>query len=277
MNSYGLCQCGCQQTTPIAKMTDSRRGYRKGEHTKYCPGHIQRTQGKTALVVQHWTGEITDHDLINLRGADIGEAAMVIDARVRQIEKQTRSNFVELGLLCLEVKNRDLWAKLTDTETGCIFHSCDDWMSSALNVSRSSAYAAMKAIEATRGIPIEDLKAMTRENLQQFARLSTSVQPKYLEDAKRMSVNDFVTAINLNEPNQHLSKAPKLIINLESPARNAFDEAIEIAKFAQEVSSREEAIEAIVAYYCDGLCERNGYAQMSNREAYEMAKKRSVA
>lgn len=45
----GLCQCGCGKRTPIAKITSTLRGYRKGEPTKFIHGHhIQRH------ATEHW-------------------------------------------------------------------------------------------------------------------------------------------------------------------------------------------------------------------------------
>jgi hypothetical protein len=36
---YGFCHCGCGERTPIATMTRTERGYRKGEPQKYIHGH----------------------------------------------------------------------------------------------------------------------------------------------------------------------------------------------------------------------------------------------
>lgn len=278
MMDFGLCNCGCGKTTPIATKTDKRRGYRKGEHTKYCPGHVQRTQGRLGgVVVQPWTGELTQDDLIALRASGDEEAACAIDVRVRCIERTTRHNFVELGMLCLEAKNRDLWAKLTDPDTGVVFHSWEAWIASALNVSRSSAYAAVKAIEATKGIPLQDLKDMSRENLQQFARLSTKAQPKFLEAAKTLKATEFVSKINMEEPNQHLSKAPKVSLDFSDDDRKLFDQAVAVAQWAESTQSRDEAVMAIIHYYLMGACEVEGYLKQSNVNAYETAKKRGHA
>lgn len=39
INPTGLCFCGCGQTTPIAKENHAERGYYKGQHIRFCPGH----------------------------------------------------------------------------------------------------------------------------------------------------------------------------------------------------------------------------------------------
>lgn len=38
-NPSGLCMCGCGETTPIYTKTVPVRGYRKGDHWNYMPGH----------------------------------------------------------------------------------------------------------------------------------------------------------------------------------------------------------------------------------------------
>lgn len=36
---YGECYCGCGGETPLSGVTDKKRGYKKGEPTKFCKGH----------------------------------------------------------------------------------------------------------------------------------------------------------------------------------------------------------------------------------------------
>jgi hypothetical protein len=36
---YGFCHCGCGERTPLANVTRTERGYRKGEPQKYIRGH----------------------------------------------------------------------------------------------------------------------------------------------------------------------------------------------------------------------------------------------
>jgi len=281
MPEFGLCACGCGKTTPIAKKTDARKGYRKGDHTKYCPGHVQRTQGKkiTFEMVSQAPGELTEVAIAELEQGDYEEAAKVVDARARAIEKQTRRSFVELGLLCHTMDRTGWWSKLDDPITGVTYHSWEDWATSALNVARSSAFAAKKVIEATRGTALEDLREMTRGNLQQFARLSSKVQadPKILKKAKTLTETEFVSAVHKDARGQHLSKAPALILNLEESERENFDEAVEAAKWVYDVESRNDAIANIIAYFLDGLSEREGYIKQTNRDAFEVARKRAAA
>jgi len=276
---FGLCECGCGGTTPLAKKTDARKGYRKGEHTKYLPGHVQRTQGKPVGQSLMIPGELDEEHISILELGDYEDAAKIIDARARAIEKQTRRSFVELGLICHTMDRTGWWSKLADPVTGVTFHSWEDWATSALNVARSSAFAAKKVIEATKGVPLDDLREMTRGNLQQFARLSTAVQadPKILKNAKTLTEEKFVESVQKDAPGQHISKAPALILNLEPTDRSIFDETVAAAMWAYEVNNRNDAIASVDAYFLDGLCEREGYTHQTNRDAYAAAKKREAA
>jgi hypothetical protein len=40
------CECGCGQITPIAKHTNSKRGYKKGDHLRFIKGHIGNIRRK---------------------------------------------------------------------------------------------------------------------------------------------------------------------------------------------------------------------------------------
>ena len=237
------CKCGCGEVTPIAIKTDARRGYKKGEHTRYLPGHVQRTQGKTSAILHQPLPVVDDHEITesrmdNIRAMRDEDAARVLDCRVKAIERSTKRSFIEMGVICSEMKKRELWAVLSD-DTGVPFHSWEHWATSVMNVSRRSAFAAVKVIERTQGIAISDLQEMGRNNVTHLARLSTAVQRKLVSKAKTMSEKDFVALVQTDHPDQHLSKAPALILNLSDENRALFDEVIETALWAFEVEGRE--------------------------------------
>jgi hypothetical protein len=49
---YGYCHCGCGQRTNIASVTDSRRGWAKGEPLRYVLGHRTRSTVDEPYVVE---------------------------------------------------------------------------------------------------------------------------------------------------------------------------------------------------------------------------------
>lgn len=51
---YGYCQCGCGQKTNIAKRTNKRRGWVKGESYRFIDGHNYKTIGWGSIKTRFW-------------------------------------------------------------------------------------------------------------------------------------------------------------------------------------------------------------------------------
>lgn len=54
MNETGLCKCGCRQLAPLAKYTDARKGWIKGQPIGYLPYHYQRSRKGRPLSDRLW-------------------------------------------------------------------------------------------------------------------------------------------------------------------------------------------------------------------------------
>lgn len=54
-NPSGLCRCGCGGVTPIAKRSETKRGYVKGQPHKFLPHHNSLTSKKGSSAVA-WKG-----------------------------------------------------------------------------------------------------------------------------------------------------------------------------------------------------------------------------
>lgn len=54
---YGRCWCGCGVATSLERQSSSRRGWLKGEPTRYLPGHEQRLRAKTRICRRYKEGE----------------------------------------------------------------------------------------------------------------------------------------------------------------------------------------------------------------------------
>jgi hypothetical protein len=281
MSEVKLCECGCgEETTMIAK-TDRRKGHVKGEYLRFLPGHHGRMRltGGASTPVQSSTAmtrEITERDILNLREADDEEAARVLDERTAVIESTTRRSFIELGLICREMRDRLLWTKRVHPVTGVAYHSWEEWVIVRLGVGRRSAFKAISVLEKIRGVSVEDLKEMTRANVTRLSELSTKVQsdPKVIESAKEDSEEGFVKMVQDEFPDQHVGNAPTLVLKFSPENRGYFEDCVEIAEWAYEVNGREDAMSNVFAFFLDGLCEREGYHQQTNRDAYEAFKKR---
>ena len=283
MSDVKLCECGCGEETAMITKTDKRKGHTKGEFLRFVQGHHARMKMTAAtMAVQYFTppaDEITEKDIMNLREGDDEEAARVLDERVAVIESTTRRSFIELGMICREMRDRLLWTKRVHPVTGIAYHSWEEWVIVRLGVGRSSAFKAIKVLDMVKGVSIEDLKEMTRANVTRLAELSTKVQsdPKVIESAKEDSEEGFVKLVQEEFPDQHIGHAPTVVLKLNPENRGYFDDCVEIAEWAYEVNGREDALSNVFAFFLEGGCEREGYIHQTNREAYEAFKRRMDA
>ena len=93
------------------------------------------------------------------------------------------------------------------------------------------------------------------------ARFSLDAMP-----GKQMSIDSDLKAGNLTMEQATLKRKN---LGLESKLYGAMDGAMKFVKG--------DAIASIIAYFLDGLCEREGYINQTNRDAFEAAKKRQAA
>lgn len=278
MSEVILCKCGCGQPAPIAVKTDRRRGHVKGQAIPYIVTHYgaMLLSGKSGLSRPILDEEITERDLENIREMDDLDAADLLDGRVQRLEVMTKRTFVELGLICLEMIRRNLWSKVIDPVTGQYYHSKDAWIMGRLGVSRSSAYEAMKILQM-KDVSVADVREMPRVNASRLAGLSSEVQrdPKVIEAAKHASEKEFVGLVQELHPGQHVEQKRAVVMKPAESQRDVLDEVLEIARWAYEVTGREDAMENVCAYFLDGKCEREGFTNWTNREAFEAAKRRA--
>lgn len=281
MTGNVMCACGCGEPTPLITKTDKRKGWVKGQPAKYIAGHQQQMmkekRGSLLPAILQKSDAITETDIERMRSMDDIEAADIYDARVIVIEDSTRWTFIELGLICMEVTRRELWKRIVDPKTGRYFHSRDAWIAGRLRVSQRSAYSAMEVLKV-KDVPVSDLREMPRVNAVRLAGLSTQVQrdPTIIQAAKG-SEKGFVQVINNRYPDQHQEPRRAVLATLEDSARKEMEECFEVVRFVYEVEKRTDVFSNLFAYFMDGPCEREGYQNVSNREAFDMARKRGVA
>lgn len=218
--------------------------------------------------------EITEKDILNLREIDDLEAADIYDARVRRLERQNRRSFIEMGMICLEISDRELWKKLVSSETNKYFHSFDAYMLSALNVSRSSAYSAMKAVRDLKEVPAEDLLEMPRCNAMTLSGLSTAVKkdPQIITFAKEKSEEEFIDEVSKRYPDQHIEAKQSVRLKTDKSSRLVFDKAVEAMMILYDAENREQAIEFLCTRFLSEDCEVEEYAMLTNELALEEVK-----
>jgi hypothetical protein len=230
--------------------------------------------------LQRWNPacELSEADIVRLREVDDSDAADIYDARTRAIEGATRRAFVELGMICLEVSRRELWRRLTVPGDSNYFVSFDAWIYSALKVSRSSAYSAMKLLQL-KDVAVKDLLEMPRRNAQHLVEWSAEVHrdPVVIAAAKNGSERELVATVQERYPDEHVEPRRAVLATLSDSSRLAMEECFQVVRWVYDVEQREEVFELLFAYFMDSRCEREGFNDYSNREAYELAKQRGVA
>jgi len=273
--SSQLCACGCGKPTPIATKTDRRRGQKPGQPVRFIAGHNQGTgAGLLCNVPQNPAPmEITALSLSAMREEPDADVAQRLDSRVRDLERQHRRSFVELGLICNEMDDRSLWSELVNPETGNFFQSFGSWLMDAAQVSSSNAYRAMKVLKQITDIPVADLQEMSRANVMIVAQLSSKVRqdPQVIAAAKSQTETGFYQTLEANYPDQHIESSPRMDLKPSRSARKMIDEALRAAGVLYGVEGREAQLEAICSYFMDGDCEMEEYQGMKNRRAYEIA------
>lgn len=235
----------------------------------------QETSGVVA--VQYCTIELDEQAVADIRKLDDWDAAVIYDARLVELEKVAKRGFIEMGLICLEVKKRELWKLIEAPDwideqgvehSGEPFHSIDAWIMGRLGVSRRSAYNAMGVLKANT--PLDDLREMPRVNAVRLSKLSSTVQadPAIIEAAKG-SEKGFVAKLQKDYPDQHIEATRAVIATPELSARERIDLCFDAVCWVYDVNTREDVLELLCEYFMDGDCEREGYTQYKNREAYD--------
>ena len=272
-----LCACGCGRRTPFAKKTDRRRAQRAGEPIRFIAGHNKGTgagAGEICLTLDKPAqGEVTQSVLSTLRQEPDADVAKRLDSRIRELERQHRRSFVELGLICNEMADRSLWQELVNPETGNFFQSFGSWLMDAAQVAHSSAYKAMKVLKELSDVPVEDLQEMSRANVIIVSQLSTKVRrdPKVIAAAKTQTEAAFHQILETDYPEQHIESTARMDLKPTRSARKVIDEALRAAGLLYGVEGREAQLEAICSYFMDGDCEMEEYEGIKNRRAYEIA------
>lgn len=91
----------------------------------------------------------------------------------RDLEKQFKSNFIESGLILLEVQNRRLWKYVIDPLSGEAYRNFSTWVAGAAPISRRDCFSAMAAIRELADVQTEYLAEIPWCNIE-ILKLLTS-------------------------------------------------------------------------------------------------------
>ena len=180
------------------------------------------------------------------------ELALQYDKRVREIESDSRTLFTELGLLCREMAERELW-RYIPSRTGGLCHSLDHWIHEALPWSNGTAYSALGVARDCSDIPVEERKLIPRGNLETLRKLSPAVRrdPLIREAAKSQQPAEFVRTIAADYPTQHLEITSVIRFRATTDQRADIDSALELCASLEGTGTRDEALWLVCAFYVE--------------------------
>lgn len=178
------------------------------------------------------------------------ELAIQYDKRVREIESDSRTLFTELGLLCREMAERELWRYISSSSGG-LCHSLDHWIHEALPWSNGTAYSALGVARDCADIPVEERKLIPRGNLETLRKLSPAVRrdPLIMEAAKSQPPAEFVRTVAADFPSQHVENLLPMRFKPSEGQRVDIEASIELAMHYEGAVTREEALWAMAGFY----------------------------
>jgi hypothetical protein len=190
---------------------------------------------------EHFTKDVIE----SMRSWTPEAAAVAIDDRVRKIERSSKLTFVELGMLLMEVEQREYWRYMQGD-----WHSMDQWLSVAAPVCRTSGYAALKAVRELSDVPTDQLIEMPRCNVGLLAKVPKKNRtPEVIDAAKSLSENAFTGFVQREVPDEHIEHKLPMRFKPDASQRQVIEDALKLAMEREELVSREDALEAICADY----------------------------
>ena len=165
---------------------------------------------------------------------------------LRAFDDAARRSYARIGIICREVKNRLLWQKRIDPETG---EPCDRftrWVKIACPWSYTTANESLRDVEELADIPDEHLQDIPPSNIPVMKQLSTAVraEPAVLEGAKTKHTREFVEQIRESHPEQHVEPAKLMRFMPEESAAAKIEEALQMA-LLHGAHNRNQALELL--------------------------------
>lgn len=211
--------------------------------------------GDGAIVQQ--LPELTEEQKVAL--ADKG------DAEIRKLE----GRFIQAAIIIRQFMVYELWKLAVNPETGQRgFKSIEKWAASAMPMSRSERFKAIKVAEnLVPHIPEEDLKKMSSRNLQLLVSVPRAKlgDPEIIEAAKG-SEKKLRKTVKKKAPEAGIEESEHVFI--PKSAKENFNTVVEAVMALDGVTDKGEVLERLGEYYMQGQTDNENFAGMSNRDAY---------
>jgi hypothetical protein len=199
---------------------------------------------------------LTPDDLSEMEKMSSENAARILTARARFIDRQDRVNFAEKGMIAEYLERRSLFQCVDNPQTGLPCTSQNEWIEAFCPFSRSSWFDAKRRWKELEDVPAADRIQIPRSNLIVMQKCSTAVRrdASVIEAAKTMPEAQFVEMVNRAHPTQHLESRKDMRIKPEASAHRVIEEAIQLA-MRRGAKTQEEAFEDMAQNYIDDFRE----------------------
>ncbi len=199
--------------------------------------------------------------------SDLLQQAKAIHDKVCLIHAAQSESWWMLGEYCTLMQQRRLYEFLG-------YRRFDDWLESALSISRMAAYEAMRVWKALGELPRRDKLAMKKQNAKLLAKMPESKRRsrEWIHKAQMMSEREFAAEVEADRVGAEKSE-PKVhkLAKFEKSQWDTISRWLEHMRLIHEVERLEEAIELIAADHMAGCTESPMANSAENQNEYQVA------
>lgn len=185
-----------------------------------------------------------------------------LDGRVRMIEQRFKAVWLELGNLCIEIQDDELWR-----EGG--YDSFGQWLANACPFCRSYAYAAMTARRELSDVSEDDLRQIPLGNAVTLKQTPRNRRSKALiAKAKQQPPKEFQQTVEEDIPEAHVEVVTMHRFRLTRGAGKTLRAGLDMWRILNDDpdAHAEAALEGLVADYMLGHQELLEVKLASNRK-----------
>lgn len=205
----------------------------------------------------------------------LDKADLVYDDIITKYAQQQRFAWFEIGQAASIIKLRELW-KVFPIEVGQEpFKGFDDYVNRRGQKGRSTIYRAWKLFDGLNQIGETNCRSISQANAIWLLRCKDRLGEKkglsdqFISNAMAMQEKEYASFCNDNLPGAAKEETQHdRSWRLDKSLATIVDRAVKIAMWEEETEDEKVAIERVITYYLEGGCEKEGFANLSNQQAY---------
>lgn len=175
------------------------------------------------------------------------QLALTHDERMKELEKQNVSNWVEMAEIAIVVRDNQEAPLLG-------YESWTDWLKFAAPQSEAAVHQSIRILgQLAEDVPREELRQMPKSNAKILPYMDKEDRrdPKWIKKAKTMKPKTFVAEIQKKRPGLHIEKLAPRKYGFSISQSEIIDGAIAMYQVIEQKpeASAEEALEGAAAQY----------------------------